>query len=240
MQIQRPIVFAALCLLFAGPVRGALISLDAIGDTQVQDGDLDGIFDSMFGYGGGATSFGAITQKSRPSNPGWVEVRDAIRFDLAPLAAMTVTSATLRLIQYGDFRGLQVGSESVYGFIDDVTPELDDATQGALVGAGEITAPGIQGAVVELDVTQFLAAAALSYTPGDFAVFRLENPVTAELNGNPYSLSFYDDRTTGGDPLRLIVEAVPEPGSAVQALLAAGAIAGLRPLRRRRCWTGLR
>jgi hypothetical protein len=207
---------------------GAPITLTAFGDTILQDNDNNGTADVLFGLGGfPAGPIGALTQANKPSQGSiFVTDRDAIRFNLNPLAGASVVSATLRLVQISDVRGLQAGSERVYGFLDDATPEVDDYSGGTLLGT--ISAPGIVGAVVTIDVTAFLQSALSSVGPGnDFAVFRLQDPVTTDLTGNPYSLSFSNDRT-GGVPIQLIVEtaapaAAPAPSTVALLVLALSA-----------------
>ena len=196
-------------LFLTDSVQAQITTINATGDTILQDSTGAGPATDLFGYGGfptGAT--GAFTQVKKPTQNLFAVDRDAIRFDLSALAGRTVTSATLRFVQRDDVRGLQAGTEAVYGFTANATPTLSEFTGGVLLG--NITAPGVVGSVVTLDVTAFTAASVTGFGGSNsFAVFRLQDPVTTDVTGNPYSLSFSNDRTPNGQPLQLIVNLSP-------------------------------
>ena len=233
-SVSQLLMFVFVLLVTASQAFAASITLDALGDSVLQDDDNNGIADTIFGYGGfSAGTLGAFTQQNKPTQSAFVADRDAIRFALGSLVGQTVTTATLRMVQRTDLRGLQAGTESVFGFLDDSTVELDDYTGGSLLGA--VSAPGVAGALVTLDVTAFVQAGLLAYGPGsDVAVFRLQDPVTADTTGNPYSLSFSNDRTPSGVPLQLVIEtseATPVPEPSTLFLFVSGIGMGARRLR---------
>jgi hypothetical protein len=218
------ILAAAVVFAWVATASAATI-IEAVGDTITQDDNNDGIAESKFGYQGlSAGTIGVFTQRNKPSQTAFVEDRSVIRFDLALLLDQDIDHAILQLVQYGDFRGLQAGSADVYGFTDDNIVELDDHVQGVKIAT--LSAPGVEGVIVDIDVTAFLLSALTAFSPGaDFVVFRLQNPVTSDATDNPYSLSFRSDRNEGPPP-RLIAE--PRTVSAPPTLLLLGpALVGL-------------